>query len=318
MRGWGLIALAVGASACGSPPAPSSSATPTPTVPSVPTTVTLTGHVTATNGGQPLPAVTASFSSAITATTDAAGTFTMRFSPGTVSSLSLSADTILSRTLTVAVSTTRSVDVDAIATAGFDLGYYRAIARNGFDHPEALQLIRHWTQAPRIYLRTIDEAGRGIDPATLDSTAATLINNAGRLTGDHFGLAGMEQGTDQRDGQTGWITVHWTAEAADYCGRANVGQDGGIIELAYRTPGCGCGTSRIMPRVVKHELGHAMGLYHTSNSSELMYAVVSTCDAPFSEREYQYTKIMYARPVGNRDIDDDPVTVVHLAPYSIR
>jgi hypothetical protein len=318
MHGRWLAALALAASACGSSPAPSSP-TPTPNVPPLPTTVTLTGHVAATNGGQPLPAVMAAFSSAITATTDATGTFTMRFNPGTVSRLSLTADTIIPRTLTVAVSTTRSMDVDAIATAGFDLGYYRAIARNGVDHPEELQVIRHWTQAPKIYLRTIDEAGRSIDAVTLDSAAATLINNAGRLTGDHFGLAGMEQGTDRRDGQTGWITVIWTAEAADYCGRATVGLDGGIVELAYRTPGCGCGTSRIRPRTVKHELGHAMGLYHTPSRAELMYGGGSSaCDTPFSEREYQYTRIIYARPVGNRDIDDDPVEVVNLTPYSIR
>ena len=79
-----LAVVAVAASACGGSSTPAApTPRPAPTTPAVPAAVTLTGHVTATNGGQPLPAVTASFNSAsgaITATTDASGTFTMRFS----------------------------------------------------------------------------------------------------------------------------------------------------------------------------------------------------------------------------------------------
>jgi len=311
----GLFAGACGGSSS-APIRPTPSSTPAP--PPTPTTVTLTGHLTATNGGQPLANVAASFGPAITATTDASGTFSMRFSPGTVSRLSLTGDAILPRSLVVAVSATRDLAVNAIASAGFDLAYYRAIARNSLDQPDNLQIIRHWTQAPLIYLRTIDEGGRTIDPITLDTAAAALINSAARLTGDHFGLAGMERGTETRVGQTGWLTVLWTAEPATYCGRANVGLDGGWIELAYLTPGCNCGASRIRPRTVKHELGHAMGLYHTPSPSELMYFQTTGCDTAFSDREYQYTKVIYARPIGNRDVDDDPSATVHLAPYTIQ
>lgn len=86
--------------------------------------VTLTGHVTATNGAQPLANVKASFPPEFTAMTDATGTFTMRFAPGTTSRLTLEGDTIVARSVVAAVNQTRTLDVDAIAQDGrFDLKF---------------------------------------------------------------------------------------------------------------------------------------------------------------------------------------------------
>src|SRR4026208_704588 len=91
----------------------------------------------------------------------------------------------------------------------FDRNFYRLFALGTLEY--SMQPLRRQTQAPRVYLRTIDDNGGTIDAVSLDQTAAALLNNAGEMTGV-FGLAGLEQGTNTRQGRTGWITVRWSAE----------------------------------------------------------------------------------------------------------
>src|SRR5439155_2605235 len=90
---------------------------------------------------------------------------------------------------------------------GFDLGFYRTFARNGYEQPSQLQPIRRWTRAPQIYLKTVDEAGLAIDGVTLDTVAAALTDSAEIWSGGAFGLAGITRGTSTREGAAGWITV---------------------------------------------------------------------------------------------------------------
>ena len=44
------------------------------------------------------------------------------------------------------------------------------------------------------------------------------------------------------------------------------------------TAGCGCAGSRIRPRAVMHELGHAFGYYHTDSQTDVMYGTILSCD----------------------------------------
>lgn len=184
----------------------------------------------------------------------------------------------------------------------FDLTHYRQLVHNAYETRGGLEPLRRQSQAPRIYLRTMDDAGRSIDAFTLDQTASALERVAGSLTGV-FGLAGLERGTETRQGQRGWITVRWSGveelrNEFSVCGRGNVGGD--LITLFPRSPGCRCpGGPAVNLATVKHELGHVLGFWHTDDKNDLMYPVIRQCDTDPSERERYHASVAYSRPIGS-------------------
>src|SRR5262249_44156586 len=133
-------------------------------------------------------------------------------------------------------------------------------------------------------------------------------------THGRFGVAGIEFGTDTRLDQAGWITVDWTRDASQFCGRSSVGREGGEVSLTYDQPGCSCGSQKIRPRTGKHEFGRCQGIWHTGESVDLTSGIgVDDCDRNVTARELQYLDYLYRRPVGNTDPDNDPSTAPQLA-----
>jgi hypothetical protein len=308
-----------------------SPATPTPTPPVVanptpvpPSAVTFTGRVTATNGQQALPNVMASFGPAIRAVTDSAGTFTMRFQPGTTSRLTLEGETIVPRSLVASVNETRTLDLNAITLTGsFDLAYYRELVRDAADSPGVLRPLRRWTRAPSLYVRTVDTQGRLIDTVSLDAMIPIMTQAISEWTNNAFQPA-VTRGTETREGQTGWMTVKWLADPSEdptACGRATVGQDGGWVQFNYRLSVCRCaGGGPISDATIRHEFGHAMGFWHTATRGDLLYGggTEGRCGLMMTARERYHAAIAYQRPIGNTDPDTDPSDVVNLAPLIVR
>ena len=185
--------------------------------------------------------------------------------------------------------------------ARFDLAYYRQLVHNAYDGP--VLSLRRQSEAPRIYLRTINDDGTPMDAFTLNETARALEQTAGALTGV-FGLAGLERGTGTRKGQPGWITVTWASYANErdplysYCGQALVGGDEVILYPKSRWCRCGGGPAVVLS-TVKHELGHALGFHHTDRREDLMYPTYSACNQEPTERERYHASVAYTRPIGS-------------------
>lgn len=319
-----ILWVALLSAGCGSSTAP----TPAPIVPTpAPVTTTITGHVTATNGGQPLGGLAASLGGH-SVTTDGAGTFTAQLSTVSATTLLLSGASIVPRSLLVAANSSRDVSVNAIALTGrFDLTFYREMIRNSFGAPGTLEPIRRWTRTPQIYLKTVDEAGAPIDGPTLNLIEATITDIVPRWTSGALGVPTVTRGTDTRVGVSGWITIRFPATntiADGNCGKADVGTDGGSVDLGYHDPptnagGCRVPGAVIAWRTIRHEMGHALGFWHTDNPADLMWggSWIDSQQGP-SARELTHAAIAYARPVGNVDPDQDPVGTVNLAPMSVR
>jgi hypothetical protein len=181
----------------------------------------------------------------------------------------------------------------------FDSAFYKAFVQNAYESPGRLEPVRRLPGPVRIYLRTADDTGRAIDAVTLNSTERAIVASVGIWSGDQFGVSEVARGTGTREKVAGWLTIKWSSVAnANSCGRSTVGVDGGYIEFNDLSD-CSCGMpSRIYPRLVRHELGHAMGYYHTDRVSDVMYGRAITpdgCDLQPSERERRYAKYLYSQ-----------------------
>ncbi len=187
--------------------------------------------------------------------------------------------------------------------ARFNQNFWNQFVHNAYDLP--IYPLQRLTSAPMLYLRTVDNAGVAIDPVTLSTVQAAMQDVALIWGGGLMGLAGIERGSGHRDGQRGWLTVHFLATNVSFCGQSDIGLDGGLIELNYQAgqgSACACLGSNVSPRVAKHELGHAFGYWHTSSTDDLMKSVVAACDGNPSANEIYHAQLAYRSPVGTTTV----------------
>lgn len=306
VRAWWLLGTMIVAG-CGGGASP---AGPSPQPLPAPTTALVSGHVTATNGGQTLGGVSVAFG-ATTVTSDGAGAFSSPLPFGSVR-VALSGAGILPRSLTAAVTGTRDLPLDAIALGGgFDADFYQQLVRDK-NESAALQPLRRWTRAPSVYLQTSPL----VDARQLDLVESVAREVIPVWTGGKFHVATIERGSDTRQGVAGWITVQWSAETSR-CGLADVGLEGGAITFYPKAAPCGCNGYGTRPRTIRHEFGHAMGFFHTDNANDVMMVAAPGCNEQPSAREQYHAAIAYSRPVGNVDPDADPVSAVLSLPHRV-
>lgn len=308
-----LVAI-VAFAACGGSDTPRAPAAPSPAPPAapVPPPRTLSGTLVDTVTGAPVAGASLAFGGGPVVTTTDEGRW--EFEPTgseSIRSVVITAAGFLSRETAVRWDgASRDVRLDAIADRPpFRLDFYRELARDAREQREAPRAIRRWTQAPNFYVDvTNPKNGQRLSASEIASMERTLRAAVPQMTGGLFEAGIIETGLGPVKAQNGYISVTFVSEqSADYCGWAYVGANPGEIVMNYDRCFSGCG--RFAPETLAHEVGHALGFYHASSPGIMHPERTLRCDnLDFSEQERVHARVVYTRPNGNRDVDQDPAS----------
>ena len=275
----------------------------------------LSGVVTDTVSGAPVPGATVTIEGSGALTTDGEGRWRLerRDLPDARLAATIRAAGYVGRDTFVQSRSQGRQDLafDVIPDrAPFTMPFYRALVRNAYEEPGALEPVRRWTTNPNFYIQTHNpRTGRALSAQELDSLTNAIRQSVPQLTGGELSVGSIRTGEEARDPRLGEINVRIVYEPSeDFCGRAYVGSNPGDIELNYDRCSDACrGVSvRIPPSAVAHEVGHALGFWHVEKGIMNPYVSPICGNVQFSEAEKVHARIAYRRPNGNMDQDRDP------------
>lgn len=310
--------MAVGQACGGGSPSPSSpSPAPGPSVPAVPPPPSddwvISGRVVTYGTGVPVGGARIAPSSGSAVTADASGEFELSAADppsGNPFRATIEAPGHVTRELhlTYQAGHRGGLTIDLIPERRpFSLAFYRTLARNASETPDELEPLWRLPESPKFYVRTVDQNNRPIEEEVLDVVLPAIRKSVRDWTGGRLSVSILETGVTTRDRRPGWITVDITRDYdSDFCGRALVGATDGWIELVNDR--CNCGSRKISGAVVAHEVGHALGFWHTESQEDVMYPYATGHCPPgvLSADERYHSAIAYSRTRLNMDPDADP------------
>ena len=311
-----VLAVLCATAACGgSSPSPTVPSTPAPPSPPPVATWSVQGVVTDAMSGAPVPGATLKLADRPEVSTDATGAwqFTGSGTIQTSQSLTIDAAGYFTRSTGMRWDTPGRTNVAFSLIPNrspFSLSLYRDLVRNAFDAPQQSEPLRRWTTNPNFYINTFNpKTGGPLEPAELQMVMNAIRGAVPQATGGTLTVGTIESGATARAMATGWINVEFTYEpTADYCGLALVGRNPGRITINYDACARSCGSAKVTPEAVVHEVGHAMGFWHT-RADGIMNPFVKRCTVTtFTAEEQLHMRIAYQRPPGNLDVDQDPST----------
>lgn len=216
----------------------------------------------------------------------------------------------------------RGIAVDLIPERPpFSMSFFKQLVRNGFETPSELRPLLRWTTTPNFYINTFNpRTGQALEPAEVDLVVVAIREAVPQLTGGVYAAGAIETGNGEQPARPNFINVKFVYEpAGEYCGRAFVGANPGEITINYDRCASACGSLKVTPKTIAHEVGHALGFWHTTGTGIMTGQWSTTCDRiRFSDAELLHARLAYQRPRGNVDPDRDPSSFsaveTHTAP----
>ena len=146
-----------------------------------------------------------------------------------------------------------------------------------------------------------------MDDALVDLIRETVPRAVSQLTGVQY-TGSVEVGTQDRRSQRGWVVVEGAGGGlqpeshacrdvvVEFCGWAYIGREQGCIVLNTAAR-----RACLTPSLIMHEVGHALGFYHTDNRRDIMHRTgLGRHRGQYSSRERSHGAVAYTQPRGAR------------------
>ena len=287
-------------------------------------TTKATGRLTGTIQGKALGGVTIKIGNQSTIT-DVDGRFKLYHVPRGTLPANLSGESIYPCSLAMNTAKLGSIKVNTIEKSShFNLDFYRELARGNHPREREIHPLYRWTRskAPTFY---IDTNASSIDGKITSKTIKRVKKVIKKIVPIFSGNAYRNVSIKVKE-----FPFHNFDAIPDYSIVISFDDSlrtKGVLGITYTTPdftkskpgslykariyvvnheGAYSSNDISKEAVVAHEIGHGFGFRHTSLLASIMdkYRPSETL---FTEHDTLHMKVMYNRPVGNTDIDNDPI-----------
>jgi hypothetical protein len=192
-------------------------------------------------------------------------------------------------------------------TSTWSVEFYRELCRDG-SGGGGLKPLSPWSGGePHFYVDRRPERGRGrpIPEEAVETVQEAIVSVLPLLTGGRLSGSNVQVGSEPPpDRSPGTVIIRWDpVEISQQAGAAAgiayaVGGDWNVVVLRDIES-----TESIF-----HELGHVLGLYHPLGGHRPSHMIgAGVPERPhFTQWDVHHSRILYRRPPGNTDLDNDP------------